>query len=79
MTIDYAEPQNNMNKNGTAENNRYDEVDSAMLKKEDDDDNSHSQLTVETEKMVPLAATDCLLSKKSAASIASSSQIMPPT
>ena len=42
---------------------------------DDDDDNSRSQLTVETEKMVPLAATDCLLSKS--ASIASSSQIIP--
>ena len=86
MTIDYAENSNTSaeKKKKQQEQANYEEiVDSVMLKKakgqeeddiDDDDDNSRSQLTVETEKMVPLAATDCLLSKS--ASIASSSQII---
>ena len=70
MTIDYGQAGDDSKQNKDAEsvNNINDD---------DDDDNSRSQLTIETEKMMPLAAVDCLLSKS--ASIASSSQVAVTT
>lgn len=69
MTIDYGSL-------GESNPHNQDAAESEMNLRsnlDDEDDRSRSQLTIETEKMMPLAAVDCLLSKT--ASIASSSQV----
>ena len=68
MTIDYGANEDKQTKTETS-NNGTKALEDQIAKVSED---SKSQLTLETEEMMPLAAADCLLIANSAASVTSS-------